>query len=138
MPPKLYSYVKSGNGYKVRLLASLLSIELDIYEIDYLRHEHHSEWYMEINPRGEVPSLVTEDGLTFTDSASILSYLASTNPDEQGKGYLNSYWGADGKQQAQIVEWLAFAAGWIDVRLMTSHVLRTIRRKASGLWDYTL
>lgn len=115
MAPKLYSWAESGNCYKVRLLASLLGIRLDIQELNYINDEQHSEWYLKINPRGEIPCLVTEDGLTLTDSGAILTYLAGTCPDRGGGKVPSSYWSDDVKEQAQIVDWLVFAASWVQV-----------------------
>jgi glutathione S-transferase len=53
--PKLYTYKESGNCYKVSLLAALLDIKLEEVELDYMNGEHHSDKFMALNPRGQLP-----------------------------------------------------------------------------------
>jgi len=113
MAPKLYTYNESGNSYKVRLLASILNIELEEVEIDFFNEQHHSDEFLNINPRGTIPTLVDGDKI-FTDSSAILVYLAGTHPDPGSSKTPSSYWSSDIVEQAQIVDWLAFAASWVQ------------------------
>lgn len=48
MSLKLYSYNESGNSYKVRLLAALLKVDLEIVELDYFSDEQHSEKFLKL------------------------------------------------------------------------------------------
>jgi glutathione S-transferase len=111
--PKLYSNDESGNCYKVRLLASLLKIDLEYPEFDYFGGQHRTPEYLAINPRGEIPSLV-HGKRTLTDSSAILVYLAGTYPEPGYSEGPSSFWSSDVGEQAEIVEWLAFSAGWIS------------------------
>ncbi|KAJ3487968.1 hypothetical protein NLG97_g6288 [Lecanicillium saksenae] len=78
----LYSWPESGNSYKVRLLASILQIPYSLRDLDFLNLEQQGAAFTAINPKGEVPTLVVDDGkLVFTDSTTILTYLAATHPD---------------------------------------------------------
>jgi glutathione S-transferase len=113
MVPKLYTFVESGNSYKVRLLAAILNIELEEVEIDFFNEQHHSEEFLAINPRGTIPTLVDGDK-TFTDSSAILVYLAGTRSDRGSTKTPSSYWTADVTDQAVIVDWLAFASSWVQ------------------------
>jgi len=113
MAPKLYTYKESGNCYKVRLLAALLDIQLGDVEIGFFNDEHHSPDFLAINPRGAVPALVDGDKV-FTDSAAILVYLAGAYPNRGSTRAPSSYWSSDVAEQAAIVDWLAFAATWIQ------------------------
>lgn len=120
MAPKLYTMIESGNSYKVRLLAALLSIDLEQVEIDLANGQHRTAEFLSINPRGEVPTLVDGDK-TFTDSAAILVYLAGTHPDQGSSGQTpSSFWSADIAEQAKIVDWLAFAASWVQYGVFTA------------------
>ena len=105
--PTLYNYDPSSNCAKIRLLAALLHIDLDIVQIDLSKGQQHTPEYLAVNPKGQVPALVVDvqDGkkLTLTDSAAILLYLA-------GK---SSFWSADVTEQALITGWLCFTASWI-------------------------
>lgn len=113
MAPKLYTYKESGNSYKVRLFASLLNIELEEVEIDFFNEQHHSEEFLAINPRGTIPTLVDGDK-TFTDSSAILVYLAGIHSGPGSTKVPSSYWSSDAVEQAQIVDWLAFTASWVQ------------------------
>lgn len=57
----LYTFIGSGNSYKVRLLEALLGIQLKHKELDFLADDQHQPEFLEINPRGEVPCLVDGD-----------------------------------------------------------------------------
>ena len=126
MSLKLYSYNESGNSYKVRLLAALLKVELQIIELDYFSDEQHSENFLKINPKGEVPALVDGD-VVLTDSAAILVYLAGKFSEK------NTWWSDDLTEQAKIVDWLAFAASWIQYGVFTARAILSFRGPYNGL-----
>lgn len=126
MALKLYSYNESGNSYKVRLLASLLDIQLDIIELDYFSDEQHSENFLKINPKGEVPALVDGD-VILTDSAAILVYLAGKYAQP------NTWWSTDLIEQAKIVDWLAFAASWVQYGVFTARAILSFKGPYNGL-----
>ncbi len=122
---KLYTVEESGNSYKVRLLLSFLGVDYDRVEIDFFSDEQHSPHYLAINPRGEVPTL--EDGdLRLRDSAAILVYLAATYAGD-------TWWSKKPAEQAQIAEWLAFAAGWIQYGVFTARAIVSFGIPANGL-----
>ncbi len=56
-------------------------MDLGIVELDYFSDEQHSEKFLKINPKGEVPALVDGD-IVLTDSAAILVYLAGKYSDK--------------------------------------------------------
>ncbi|ORY73211.1 glutathione S-transferase domain-containing protein [Leucosporidium creatinivorum] len=104
----LYTWPESGNSYKVRLLAALLDIHLVERNVDFPAKEHRSESFLALNPRGTIPVLVDADyELTFTDSSSILVYLAGTHTP-------SSFWSTDVHEQAAIMDWIAFNANWVQ------------------------
>jgi glutathione S-transferase len=122
---KLYTYEESGNSYKVRLLLALLDVTYETVVVDLLTDEQHSPGFLAINPRGEVPTLQTGD-LVLRDSAAIMVYVAA----EHGGG---SWWPSDVREQAQIVEWLAFAASWVQYGVFTARALVAFGMPANGL-----
>jgi glutathione S-transferase len=126
MSLKLYSYNESGNSYKVRLLAALLKVDLEIVELDYFSDEQHSEKFLKINPKGEVPALVDGD-IVLTDSAAILVYLAGKFSDK------NTWWSDDLVEQAKIVDWLAFAASWVQYGVFTARAILSFKGPYNGL-----
>ena len=121
---KLYTYEESGNSYKVRLLLGFLGIDCEQVDIDLMQDAQHQPAYLAINPRGEVPALVDGD-LVLRDSAAIMVYLAQRDG--------GSWWSSAAREQAQIVEWLAFAASWVQYGVFTARALVAFGIPANGL-----
>ena len=72
----LYDYELSGNCYKLRLFMSILGIKYETRSVDfYPGREHKSEWFLKINPLGQLPVL-QDDDLVLRDAQAILVYLA--------------------------------------------------------------
>ncbi|KAF2170007.1 hypothetical protein M409DRAFT_64394 [Zasmidium cellare ATCC 36951] len=128
----LYTFVGSGNSYKVRLLEKLLGIELKHEELDFLADEQHQEKFLKINPRGEVPCLVDGDK-TFHDSSSILTWLAGKWGDGGKAQGPSSYWSSDLYEQAQIINWLSFANSWVQYGVFTNRAILSYNGPYNGL-----
>lgn len=122
---RLYTHEESGNSYKVRLLAAFLGIALDERRVDLMTDEQHGAEFLALNPRGEVPVLVDGD-LVLADSAAILVYLAGKHP---GGGW----WSEEPAEQAEIVQWLAFAASWIQYGVFSARAVVAFGIPANGL-----
>lgn len=120
----LYTFIGSGNSYKVRLLEAFLGISLEHKELDFLvrlswsvrlkltrgqADDQHAPEFLKINPRGEVPTVVVGDKV-FTDSSSILTWLAG-NHGHDGQPGPSSFWSSDLYEQAQIIDWVSKVAG---------------------------
>ncbi len=103
---KLYDLELSGNCYKVRLLAALSGIELDIIPVDFLDGEHKRSPLIDKNPWGEIPILEHND-LILRDAQAILIYLAKKHAGAQ-------WWPEEAAQQAQVAQWLFTAANEIQ------------------------
>jgi glutathione S-transferase len=121
----LYSHPESGNSYKVRLLLSFLDIPHRVIDVDLMTDAQHQPAYLAINPRGEVPAL-TDGGLTLRDSAAILVYLASTYGPQP-------WYPPQPRAMAEIAEWLAFAASWVQFGVFTARALVSFGIPANGL-----
>ena len=80
---KLYDYELSGNCYKLRLLMGILGIPYETVPVDfYPGREHKSDWFLRINPLGQLP-VIEDDGLVLRDAQAILVYLARKYGGEQ-------------------------------------------------------
>lgn len=103
---KLYDYELSGNCYKLRLLMSMLGVKYEAVPVDfYPGREHKSDWFLEINPLGQLP-VIEDEGLVLRDAQAILVYLAARY--DQSKEW---YPVDDPKLLGEIGQWLAFADG---------------------------
>jgi glutathione S-transferase len=132
----LHSWPESGNAYKVRLLCSILQIDYEVHDLDFLNQEQQGEKFKAINPKGEVPTLVEGD-LILTDSSSILTYIAATNPDHGRSETPSSYWSTDLIEQCRIIEWLAFANGWVQYGVFTARAILSYGGPYNGLGQNT-
>ncbi len=95
---RLYDYLPSGNGYKVRLLLTLLGLPFERVELDIDRAETRTAAYLAKNPNGRIPALELENGEVLAESHAILFYLADGTP------YL-----PDGRWlRAQTLQWMFF------------------------------
>lgn len=98
----LYDYILSPSCYKVRLLAALIGVPLEIRSVDFHPGaEHKSEPLLTLNPAGSIPILVDGD-LTLTESAAMLAYLAARH----GPDWLADH---DARSIAAQCQWLAFS-----------------------------
>lgn len=97
----LYDYVLSGNCYKVRLLASLLGIELRYESVDFHPGKaHRSAEFKKINPLCELP-VVRDKDLVLRDAQAILVHLASRYDAT------DTWYPLD--EAGNVQQWLAFA-----------------------------
>ena len=65
---RLYDYLDSGNGYKVRLLLHQLGIPFELVEVDIMQGETQLPEFLARNPIGKIPTLELEDGSHLPES----------------------------------------------------------------------
>ena len=123
---KLYEHPESGNSHKVRLLLSFLGLEYESVVVDLMTDEQHQAPFLAVNPRGEVPVLVDDD-VTLRDSMAILVYLATQHDERR-------HWlPEDSAGTAAVMEWLAFAASWIQFGVFTARALVSFGISGNGM-----
>ena len=72
----LYDFGLSGNGYKVRLVLSLLGLPFRRIECDIMAGATRTPDFLALNGDGRIPVLVLEDGTALPESNAICWYLA--------------------------------------------------------------
>ncbi len=95
---KLYDFLESGNGYKVRLLLRQLEIPFERVELDITRGESRTPDFLARNPNGRIPTLELEDGTCLAESNAIQWYLA------EGTHFLPE----DPLARARVLQWMFF------------------------------
>ncbi len=65
---RLYDFLPSGNGYKVRLLLTQLSIPFERIELNILDGETRGAEFLTKNPNGRIPVLEVEPGKFISES----------------------------------------------------------------------
>ncbi|MFP8882225.1 MAG: glutathione S-transferase N-terminal domain-containing protein, partial [Myxococcota bacterium] len=73
---KLYDFLESGNGYKVRLVLASLEIPYERIELDITLGETRTPQFLARNANGRIPTLELEDGSFLSESNAIAWYLA--------------------------------------------------------------
>jgi len=73
---RLYDYLPSGNGYKVRLLLTQLGIPFERIELDILKGTTRTPEFLQKNLNGRIPVVELEDGGFLAESNAILFYFA--------------------------------------------------------------
>jgi glutathione S-transferase len=95
---KLYDYLESGNGYKVRLLLHQLGRPFERIELDILDAQTRTPEFLARNPNGRIPLLELEDGRCLAESNAIQFYLAEGTPMLP----------RDPVERAQVLQWMFF------------------------------
>lgn len=75
-PVRVYGDQRSGNCLKVKWTADRLGISYDWQNVDVLKGETRTEDFLSINPAGQVPCLVRQDGRILAQSNAICFHLA--------------------------------------------------------------
>ena len=76
MTYRLYDYLPSGNGYKVRLVLRELGLPHELVEVDILKGGSRTPEFLTKNPNGRIPVLEIPDKGFLSESHAIMSYLA--------------------------------------------------------------
>ncbi len=71
---KLYALGPSICSQRARLIIEEKGLSYDEHTVDFSRSENLEPWYLDINPRGVVPS-ITENGQSLFDSYTIMLYV---------------------------------------------------------------
>ena len=76
---KIYGDKRSGNCYKLELLTSILELQHEWIDVDILKGETRSPWFLEKSPNGKIPILELNDGRVLSESNAIMHYLAANS-----------------------------------------------------------
>ena len=93
---KIYGDSISGNCLKVKWTADYLGLAYDWIETDILKGESRTPAYLQMNPAGQVPTVVLDDGRPLGQSNAIILHLA------EGSDLIP----ADAYARARMYEWM--------------------------------
>lgn len=94
----LYDTQRSGNAWKVRLLAGFLGLPLRRRTLSIDRGDLRNPAFLQKVPFAQVPALDLEDRRVLSESTAILHFLA----------WGTAWWPADPFAQAQVLSWMSF------------------------------
>lgn len=95
---RLYDYLPSGNGYKVRLLLTQLAIPFERIELNITKGETRTPEFLQRFPNGRIPAVKLDDVKLLFESNAIILYFAEGTP----------FLPADRFQRTQVFQWLFF------------------------------
>jgi len=95
---KLYDYLPSGNGYKVRLLLSQLGLPYQLVLLDIKTGITREPAFLAKNANGKVPTVEFEDGRRLSESHAILTFFAEET----------RFVPVDAYERAQMWQWMCF------------------------------
>jgi glutathione S-transferase len=98
---KLYNSV-GPNPQVVRTFMAERNIKLDMEDIDIMAGDNRKPDYLAINPAGQLPALLLDDGSILTEITVICEYLDETQPGA-------SLMGDTPEARAQIRSWMRWA-----------------------------
>ena len=93
---KIYGDSISGNCLKVTWTADFLGLSYDWIEVDIMAGESRTPAFLALNPAGQVPVVVLDDGRALSQSNAILLHLAEAS----------ALIPADAYDRARMLEWM--------------------------------
>lgn len=93
---KIYGNSISGNCLKVKWVADSLGLSYDWIETSVVNSESRTPAFLAINPAGQVPTVVLDDGRPLAQSNAIILHLA------EGSSLIPK----DAYQRAKMLEWM--------------------------------
>ena len=106
---KLYDYLPSQNGFKIRLLLQHLGQPYQHVPVAIFQGESRAPEFLEKNPVGAIPVLEPEPGVYIAESNAILCYLA------EGTAYLP----AERLARTRVMQWLFFEQYYVEPTIGT-------------------
>ena len=67
-----FYYAKSSAAYAPHILLEEIGVDYNAVRIDFQTKEQQSPAYLEVNPKGRVPALVTDKGILTEETPAIL------------------------------------------------------------------
>lgn len=117
---RLYDFLPSGNGYKIRLLLTQMGMPFERVEVNITKNESRTPEFLSKNPNGRIPVLEVEPGKYLAESNAIMVYLS------EGTEFLPY----DRFLRAQVLQWLFFEQYSHEPYIATSRFWISILGKA--------
>jgi len=104
---KLYSNKQSPSCKRAIAAAHELGLKLDVVELEFSKGDMQKPEYLAKNPMGKVPTFEDDDGWMLWESAAIVAYLASKNPQA-------NLVPSDPRARAEVARWTLWNASHFE------------------------
>ncbi len=131
---KLYT-AETPNAQRVAIILEECGLDYKVKRLDLMKGEQRQPEFLKLNPRGQVPVVVDEDGpegqkLVMAQSAGIMLYYATSR---------KVLWPEDARTQALALQWLMHAASDMSSLGSTLFALETfVPEKCESTIDFFL
>jgi len=123
---RLYDYLPSGNGYKVRLTLRQLGLPYELVEVDIKAGGSRTPEFLAKNPNGRIPTLEIPGQGFLAESHAIIWYLA------EGTRLVP----ADALERARMWQWMCFEQYNLEPNIATVRFwLASLHRTAAELGE---
>ena len=122
---RLYDYLPSGNGYKVRLVFKHLALPYELIELDIRTGATRTAEFLAKNPNGRVPLLEVPGKGFLPESHAIISYLA------EGTRLIP----ADAYERARMWQWMCFEQYHLEPNIGTLRFWLKLGRTRADLGE---
>jgi glutathione S-transferase len=95
---RLYDYLPSGNGYKVRLLLTQLQVPFERIELDIIKGTTRTPEFLRKFPHGRIPAVEFDDGRRLFESNAIMWLFAEST----------ALVPKDSFERARVLQWMFF------------------------------
>ena len=113
---QLYACLGSGNCFKPWLALHQVARAFELHLVDVRKGEQKAPGYLQVNPLGVVPYLVTPDGVGIGESNAMLWYLCEGThlmPEDPGK-------------RAEALQWMFFEQSKLEPFISPARFFSTI------------
>lgn len=107
---RLFDFLPSGNGYKIRLLLIQLGIPFERIELNITKGETRTPEFLNKNHFGKIPLLEIDENKYLSESNAILIYLSENTEFLPDDLFL----------RAQVLQWLFFEQNQHEPNIATS------------------
>lgn len=106
---RLFDFLPSGNGYKVRLVLKQLRIPYELFPVDIMKGASRTPEFLAMNPNGRIPLLEVPGRGFLPESHAIISFLAD------GSHLIPT----DAFERARMWHWLCFEQYHVEPNIGT-------------------
>ena len=125
MTYRLYDYLPSGNGYKVRLVLRQLGLPYELVQLDIKQGATRTPEFLAKNPNGRIPLLEIPGEGRLSESHAIIAYLA------EGSALVP----AERLDRARMWQWLCFEQYNLEPNIATLRFWLKLGRTRQELGD---